>query len=62
MSVGALKIIFVILLCIPVAILAVFLLNRLMDELIRMNRERKEQKERERRAREQQERRRRRWY
>lgn len=62
MGLDALKIIFVILLCIPVAILAVFLLGHLADEVIRINRERKEQQERERQAREQQERRRRRWY
>lgn len=56
----ALKVLFVIMLALPVAILAGFLLIRLMDELIRLNREKKEQKERERKALEQQQQRRRR--
>ncbi|WP_130861243.1 hypothetical protein [Bacilliculturomica massiliensis] len=62
MSIMLPEIAFVVLLCVPVAILAGFLLIRLMDEYIRINQEKKEEKERRRKAAEQQNRRRRGYY
>lgn len=58
MTLIVLKIVFVGLLCIPVAILAVYLFTRLIDEYIQINKEKKAKKERERKALEQSRRRR----
>ena len=59
MSSMMMKIFFVALLCLPVALLAGLLFVRLVDEYIKINREKKEKKERQRLALEHQARRRR---
>lgn len=58
MSAILLKAIFAALLCVPVAIVAGRLIIRLMDEYIKINKEKKELKEREKKALEQRKKRR----